>query len=96
MKHKGAWDNHGHKRGCIGTMEDASTIPQEEQGSWDEDHRVEVGPYFINYDYNFVDGGNYSQIVIADGDTMSFIEAMDKATGEAEDRGAYGFFYQQH
>ena len=63
---------------------------------YDEDPRTMIPPYFITKDANFVEGGNYSQIVIADGDTLSYTDAMNKAVAEAQQRGAFGFFYQQH
>jgi hypothetical protein len=101
---------HGHKRGCVATLSNIKfdevfeieiptidrLVPESEIG-YDEDPRIYIAPYLIDKSNNFILGGNYNQVVLANiGEELSYTDAMDKAVSLAIERGAYGFFYQQH
>lgn len=61
------------------------------------DNRSQIDNYKVTKDYNFINGGNYAQVVVANiGTELSYADAMTKAAQLAKDRNAYGFFYQMH
>ena len=74
--------------------DDTTTTNEDE---YDVDERVWVDGYKINHNYNFIDGAEYSQKTLAEiGERLSYKDAIDEAVAVAKEKGAYGFFYQQH
>jgi hypothetical protein len=75
-------------------------VPQpvmEQQPGYDEDTRTTVPPYYITREFNFIDGASYDQVVICEiGSQLSYTDAMNKAAQLAQERNAFGFFYQMH
>ena len=77
-------------------VEEPEPAEPEEQG-YDDESRTEIPPYFITYDFNFIDGANYDQVCICEiGEELSYKDAMDKAVELANEKDAFGFFYQMH
>merc|ERR1711990_735416 len=69
-------------------------VPRQGPG-YNVDKRNHIYPYYITKSYNFIRGGNYDQVTIGEiGDSLSYVDAMNKAVSIAKQRNAYGFFYQ--
>lgn len=61
-----------------------------------QDMRDFIEPYFIQTEYNYIEGASYDEVKICceEGQYLSIFEALDQAVVIAAEREAYGFFYK--